>query len=197
MTETIQITVRKAVEHLIKATNSPEKIRESFEKHKEKLHFIPLKYRVLGGLLQSLNIKFGNFLEKLLDLVIKIDSTVEVHPRSGTRFPLRFTAETDAEIDAYITSRQLPESPDTCDQQFKELLESIVATERAKTKEKKAITKDIDALFRSGGDNFVYVEIKYNDDHDTGKFADINRKFIKTFAGLVRAYPVNADTHYM
>lgn len=26
---------------------------------------------------------------------------------------------------------------------------------------------------------------KYTDDHDTGKFADINRKFIKTWAGLV------------
>lgn len=31
----------------------------------------------------------------------------------------------------------------------------------------------------------VYLEIKYNDDHDTGKFVDINRKFIKTYAGLV------------
>lgn len=31
----------------------------------------------------------------------------------------------------------------------------------------------------------MYVEIKYNDDHDTGKFVDINRKFIKTYAGLV------------
>ena len=31
-----------------------------------------------------------------------------------------------------------------------------------------------------------YVETKYNDDHDTGKFVDINRKFIKTYAGLVK-----------
>lgn len=31
----------------------------------------------------------------------------------------------------------------------------------------------------------IYLEIKYNDDHDTGNFVDINRKFIKTYAGLI------------
>lgn len=191
MTETVEIAVRQAVEELIEATMSSAKIRESFEKHRGKVHFIPAKYRVLGGLLQSLNIKFGNFLEKLLDLVIQNDSNVERHPRSGTRFSLRFTAETDAKIDAYITSRQLAGSPDRCDGRFKELLESIVETERETNEEKQAITKDIDALFQPDGDNYVYVEIKYNDDHDTGKFVDINRKFIKTFAGLVNELEID------
>lgn len=38
------------------------------------------------------------------------------------------------------------------------------------------------------------MEIKYNDDHDTGKFVDINRKFIKTYAYLVREFGVkNTD----
>ena len=191
MTETVEIAVRQAVEELIEATMSSAKIRESFEKHRGKVHFIPAKYRVLGGLLQSLNIKFGNFLEKLLDLVIQNDSNVERHPRSGTRISLRFTAETDAKIDAYITSRQLAGSPDRCDGRFKELLESIVETERETNEEKQAITKDIDALFQPDGDNYVYVEIKYNDDHDTGKFVDINRKFIKTFAGLVNELEID------
>jgi hypothetical protein len=35
-----------------------------------------------------------------------------------------------------------------------------------------------------------YVETKYNDDHDTGKFVDINRKFLKTFAGLVKTLKI-------
>ena len=135
--------------------------------------------------MQSLNIKFGNFIEKLLDLVIQSDSKVSRHPRSGSRFPLRFTADTDARIDAYITSRQLPDSPERCDEQFEQLLVSIVETEQDKTKQKQAITKDIDALFQPNEESYVYVEIKYNDDHDTGKFVDINRKFIKTYAGLV------------
>jgi hypothetical protein len=185
MTDTIRTAVRQAVTELIEATTSATAIRKSFETHRGKVHFIPPKYRVFGGLLQSLNIKFGNFIEKLLDLVIESDSNVKRHPRSGSRFPLRFTADTDARIDAYITSRQLPGSPDRCDEQFEELLESIVETEQDKSKRKQEIKKDIDALFQPDEENYVYVEIKYNDDHDTGKFVDINRKFIKTFAGLV------------
>ena len=160
MPETVQIAVKQAVEELIETTMSSEKIRESFEKHRGKVHFIPPKYRVLGGLLQSLNIKFGNFLEKLLDLVIQNDSNVNRHPKSGSRFPLRFTAETDAEIDAYVTSRQLPGSPDRCDEQFEGLLKSVVETEQDETKPKQAITKDIDALFQLDDGKYVYVEIK-------------------------------------
>lgn len=185
MPETVQIAVKQAVEELIETTMSLEKIRESFEKHRGKVHFIPPKYRVLGGLLQSLNIRFGNFLEKLLDLVIQNDNNVKRHPKSGGRFPLRFVAETDAAIDAYITSRQLPGSPDRCDEQFEELLQSIVEAEQDETIPKQAIKKDVDALFQLDNGSYVYVEIKYNDDHDTGKFESINRKFIKTFAGLV------------
>ncbi|MFQ6006693.1 MAG: HinfI family type II restriction enzyme [Woeseia sp.] len=192
MTETVRTAVRQAAEELIEATTSSVAIQKSFETHRAKVHFTPSKYRVLGGLLQSLNIKFGNFLEKLFDLVIQSDGNVERHPRSGSKFPLRFTADTDARIDAYITSRQLPESPDRCDEQFEALLESIVETEQDETKEKQVITKDIDALFQPDTKNYVYVEIKYNDDHDTGKFIDINRKFIKAFAGLVNELEIDA-----
>jgi hypothetical protein len=45
--------------------------------------------------------------------------------------------------------------------------------------------KDIDTLFRVRNGPIIFTELKYNDDHDTGKFADINRKFIKTWAGLI------------
>lgn len=47
---------------------------------------------------------------------------------------------------------------------------------------------DIDLLFSDKKDQIYYVEIKYNDDHDTGKFVDINRKFIKTYAFLTREF---------
>ena len=185
MTESIQAAVKHAVEELIESSTSSVAIQKSFERHMTKLHPIPIRYRVLGGLLQSINIKFGNFLEMLLDLVIEIDSKVKLHPLSGSRFPLKFTAETDARIGAYITSRQLGGGPDRCDVEFSEMLESIVQTEQDGAKEKQEIKKDVDTLFQTEDENYVYVEIKYNDDHDTGKFEDINRKFIKTFAGLV------------
>ena len=194
MTESVQSAVRQAVEELIEATTSPAAIQKSFEKHVAKVHFIPIRYRVLGGLLQSLNIKFGNFLEKLLDFVIQNDGNVKPHPRSGSRFPLKFTSDTDSAIDEYITARQLAGSPDRCDEQFEELLESIVEREQDTTKEKQAITKDTDVLFQTDDDNYVYVEIKYNDDHDTGKFESINRKFIKTFAGLVNELEIDTKS---
>jgi len=40
------------------------------------------------------------------------------------------------------------------------------------------------------------VEIKYNDDHDTGKFMDINRKLLKTYAGLVRYLAVKSKENF-
>ncbi|WP_416373800.1 HinfI family type II restriction enzyme [Mycoplasmopsis felis] len=44
----------------------------------------------------------------------------------------------------------------------------------------------MDLLFKDKKDNKIYyVEIKYNDDHDTGKFIDINRKFLKTYCYLL------------
>ena len=67
MTDAVRAAVGKAVEELIEATTSAPAIRKSFETHRGKVHFIPPKYRVLGGLLQSLNIKFGNFLAYPLD----------------------------------------------------------------------------------------------------------------------------------
>ena len=191
MTESIQAAMRQAVEELIEVSTSSVAIQKSFENHMAKLHPIPIRYRVLGGLLQSINIKFGNFLEMLLNLVIEIDSKVKLHPLSGGRFPLKFTAENDARIGAYMTSRELVGSPDRCAEEFAELLESIVQTEQGEEKEKQEIRKDVDTLFQTENENYVYVEIKYNDDHDTGKFEDINRKFIKTFTGLVNELKID------
>lgn len=175
--------VRESVEELIRDSTKEEKIRKSFKLHKEKIHFIPPRYRVIGGILQALNIRFGNFIEKLLREIVKADSEVDLVEISGQRIALSFTRQTDALIDGYITSRQLPDSPDNCDAEFSDLRHNILRLE-VQHSEKITITKDIDLLFNSGG-KFVYVEIKYNDDHDTGKFVDINRKFLKTYAGLV------------
>ena len=32
--------------------------------------------------------------------------------------------------------------------------------------------------------NIYYLEVKYNDDHDTGKFVNINKKFITTYGAI-------------
>ena len=171
---------------MLRSSISDANIRRIAERHQEKIHFVPIRYRVIGGILQGLNIKFGNFIEKLMSNIVEIDEGVEKMPDSGKKIRLYFTDETDALIDSYISGRQLPESPDDCTPLFDNLLESIVAIERnASADDRHGIVKDIDALFRTSEGLTVYAELKYNDDHDTGKFADINRKFIKTWAGLV------------
>lgn len=185
MSDQIKTIVRDTVEQMLKDSFSNENIQKMVRKHKAKIHFVPIRYRVIGGILQGLNIKFGNFLEALIANIVDIDPRVEKLADSGKKIRLFFTPETDSAIDTYITKRQLPDSPDDCTPAFDQLLKQIVKIEDGATKEQRqGIVKDIDALFKTKKGLTVFVELKYNDDHDTGKFADINRKFIKTWAGL-------------
>ncbi len=185
MSTNVKQIVRDTIMKTIQDTVTEGNIAKSFHTHEAKIHFMPTKYRVLGGLLQSLNIKFGNFIEKLIALIIEQDGNVESLPASGKKFRFSMTEETDALIDQYITQRQLPESPEHCDTLFAALLQDIVRLENQPERTNYTIVKDVDALFKTAYGQTIYLEIKYNDDHDTGKFVDINRKFVKTFAGLV------------
>ena len=191
MTEEIKEVIKKTILDLINQSASNRNILDMVRKHEGKVHFIPIKYRILGGILQGLNIKFGNFIEDLLSNFVEIDSNVDALDESGKKKRLFFTHQTDALIDSYITNRQLPNSPDDCTSQFDELLDQILSIEKKATAEdRQGIVKDIDGLFCTKTGQMVYTEIKYNDDHDTGKFADINRKFIKTWAGLAVLYNI-------
>lgn len=154
---------------------------------------MPIRYRVIGGILQGLNIKFSNFIEQLLRNIVEIDTGVKVLDDSGKKIRLFFTPTTDALIDSYITERQLPNSPDDCSPAFSDLLDKILEIEHAATDEQRqGITKDVDGPFQTKDGLIVYTELKYNDDHDTGKFVDINRKFIKTWAGLAVRYRIKS-----
>jgi hypothetical protein len=79
--EEVSQIVREAIVKIIQDTTSEANIRRATQLHQTKIHFVPAKYRVLGGLLQSLNIKFGNFIEKLIALVVEKDNNV----RGATR----------------------------------------------------------------------------------------------------------------
>ena len=152
---------------------------------------MPIRYRIIDGILQGLNIKFGNFIEQLLRNVVEIDKGVRVMPDLGKKIRLFFTSVTDALI--YITERQLPNSSDDCSPAFSDLLDRILEIEHAATDEQRqSITKDVDVLFQTESGLLVYTELKYNDDHETGKFVDINRKFIKTWAVLAVRYRIQS-----
>jgi len=186
MTTHIKKIITDTVQLMIESSTSPVNIAKLEIKHKNKIHFIPIRYRIISGVLQGMNIKFGNFIESLVGKIVDIDPNVELMEDSGKRLLLYFTPETDSLIDEYITFRQLPSSVDDCTPEFNQLLKKIIEIETAATNDQRqGIIKDVDGLFKTPDGIIVYTEIKYNDDHDTGKFADINRKFIKTWAGLV------------
>ena len=66
MQDNIKEFIKKAISDLIENTSSEKKIKKLIKTHKAKIHFIPIRYRIFGGLLQSMNIQFGNFIENLL-----------------------------------------------------------------------------------------------------------------------------------
>lgn len=189
MNDKITVSISDAVDKLILNSTNEKKLNAIRKKHTTKVHFVPVKYRVLGGILQSMNIQFGNFLENT------IRNIVELHPNntivdkySGKKSnKFKLSKKTSLLIDEYIISCQTENyTEEQLTEKYINLLKKIILNENFE-KETINFAQDIDLLFRQNAEGkYIYVEIKYNDDHDTGKFIDINRKFLKTFALLVR-----------
>ncbi len=70
----LTISVKKLLDNSIK----DNKIHSLQKKHDLKLHFIPYRYRIFGGLLQSMNIQFGNFLEKVIAEILARNSDLQI-----------------------------------------------------------------------------------------------------------------------
>ena len=181
--------IYQAVTNLINHSVSPKKLEALQRKHTSKIHFIPKRYRIFGGILQSMNIQFGNFIEELMSLIIADDGNYEIitsySGKKNNKFKLSFSNEN--RIDEYITKCQTVDGWDIA-KEFNKLQNDIILDSDTKYH---TFKHDIDVLFRNKKTNIIYyLEIKYNDDHDTGKFIDINRKFIKTYAYLVNEFNI-------
>lgn len=97
----------------------------------------------------------------------------------------QLSTQNDTRIDNFISSCQY--NTINLDEEFPKLLHAIANDNDTNLS---TIKHDIDILFQNKQTGVIYyLEVKYNDDHDTGKFVDINRKFIKTYAYLVREFP--------
>lgn len=187
MNNEIKELINSAVVKMIEHTSSDCAIDKIKQKHDVKIHFIPKRYRVFGGLLQSMNIQFGNFIETLMALLVANEEQYEILDHYSGKKSNRFTLSVanDEKIDSYITRCQYDTDIDI-NEEFPRLLQSIVEEEDTRTM---TFKHDIDLLFRDKATGTIYyLESKYNDDHDTGKFVDINRKFIKTYAYLCREF---------
>ena len=176
--------ILKSIAKLIQSSSKDKKLEKIYKAHQAKLHFIPIQYRVFGGVLQSMNIQFGNFIEELMSELVR-QSGYEILALSGTKNKkFQISSQADSLIDQYITKAQ--SSIDfELEKEFAKLKSSILADT---SKSDLSVKHDIDLLFKDEQDQIYYVEIKYNDDHDTGKFIDINRKFLKSYVYLVREF---------
>ncbi|GMB89843.1 hypothetical protein NHP190002_05220 [Helicobacter ailurogastricus] len=166
------------------------KIADLMQAHSRKLHFIPTKYRIFGGLLQSMNIQFGNFIEVLMTKLIARDSRYEILEQYSGQKKNKFALSktNDTLIDQYITKCQTENLE--LENAFKQLCAQIFSNNK-RTDNSIYVTHDIDLLFKDKeSQKIYYVEIKYNDNHDTDKFVGINRKFIKTYAYLLHALSI-------
>jgi len=144
-------------------------------------------------MLQSLNIKFGNYIEILIHLIVQNEPNLEIISEISGKKSVKLTIsnETDSIIDRYITESQSV-GEDKLDERFRILLDDIIKSEKA-AGPGVGKTHDVDVLFRNKKNGrLYYLEVKYNDDHDTGKFMDINRKFIKTYAGIVNKLKITS-----
>jgi len=85
MNEQVKSSIRKTVLQMLEDSTAKANIKKMVDKHVNKVHFIPIRYRIIGGVLQGLNIKFGNFIEKLIMNLVEIDPDINVIPASGKK----------------------------------------------------------------------------------------------------------------
>ena len=184
--------IKETIEEII--TKSEKKIDLLLKKHNKKIHFIPARYRVLGGLLQSMNIQFGNFIENLMKNLVKNEGRYEILEKySGKKYnKFYISKENENLIDDYITKCQTGEIKNLS-KEFICLKQKILYNSKKTGGKLLIMSHDIDLLFEDKKTKTIYyVEIKYNDDHDTGKFVDINRKLIKTYAYLSKEFNIES-----
>jgi hypothetical protein len=102
--------IRDSIIKLVNESLSNKNIAKQYNKHQEKMHFIPIQYRIIGGILQFLNIKFGNFLQNLLSAIILKEENLMLHQLSGKRIASSFSKEVNNIIEEYIYDRENKEA---------------------------------------------------------------------------------------
>lgn len=173
--------ISKTLEDTVWSAFSQSAIERVAKKNSAKVHFIPLGVRVFSGVVQSLNIRYGNFIQALMSNLVKQESSLDLHELSGKKVEFRVSGNVDIEVDRYMGVRKQGTETglDSDYQNFRERWKRANNTEKFNK-----VPNDVDLLFTDKNNQMVYVELKFNDDHDTGKHPDIYRKVLKTGLAL-------------
>lgn len=205
---------------IMENTFSDDLIEESFKTQLKISHVIPIRHRVLGGLYQAVNIKFGNFLEILIKEIIKNDSDYTIVSSINTSLPIEnkdflnklgikslssenkviggsntlfiISDRNQKLIDNYITEcTKSTANKENVETNFKNLLKQIENNIKEEKKNPNiydfvTFNNDVDLLFfKNKNNHYYYVELKKEDNHDSGKTKDMYKKVIKTFVCLL------------
>jgi hypothetical protein len=154
----------------------PENVERVRRKNAQKTHFIPLGVRTFSGVVQAMNIRYGNFIQTFISSLVAREVSLALHESSGRRINFVTPVELDAVVDNYITRRKRSSVDNLADDYLAMRREWVEVGNSRKVD----APNDIDLLFRDGSGQLVYIEVKFNDDHDTGKHPDIFRKILKT-----------------
>ena len=175
--EAVYLAAKKNVENAF----NEEKIMEEFKKFKKTLHILPESERVYYGRLHALKINFGDVCVDIAVEIINSSDRTELHNLSGKKIKENISDQGGVLIDTYMRSHK---ETQTTLSEFNELIKSLKENEIGITGSNKKI--DVDLLFKDleTGDLYFY-EAKYNDDHDTGKFKNLNQKVLDTYASLL------------
>ena len=176
----------ESINLLLKDVDTQKNIVEKSEKQFQKVHFIPVQHRVFGSVLQSLNIKFGNFLEMFIKKLIDKRTCYQIENFKGNAINKAVSRDEEGAINEYLNKRESSSQPPSV-KELNGLLQTPFSEIEAIDSLAKKKKIDVDLVFRKNNDIY-FVEIKYEDNHDTGKLPDIYRKIFRTYFSLRRHY---------
>ena len=177
MKNDLENIIIKAVSNIIENSISDKKIKKLKEKRNNEIHFI----KVLELLFQSVNIQFENFIKELMTLIISNENKFKIlEEYNGKKNNKFYLSDSNIKrIDDYIAKCQYEHTADL-KKEFR-LLQNEILNDRGNNFIE--VKCDTDLIFYNN-ENIYYFEVKYNDDHDTGKFVNINKKFLTTYAAI-------------
>jgi len=174
--ELVDVHVRSKLDAVFSSTE----LVKFKKRNSSKIHPLSVDARALGGAIQSANIRYGNQLQILITAVMQQSRKVAVHHMSGRKVQLPVSDAAAAAIERYISQRD--GEPRDFSSQYRKLMTGLrISKSGAKKK-----TRDVDLLLKPRTGPLILVELKFNDDHDTGKRPDIYRKVLLTADGLRR-----------
>jgi len=147
---------------------------------------MPIEKRVFATVAQSMSIQFGNIMEQIIHELMAQTDRIELVSKCGqTSGSREVTVDSLALIDDYIFRKKSGETSLT----FSQLLNEIAQNEFNSSLAVSSVVYDTDLVFKdSNSSTIFYAELKLSDNHDSGKTVDIYRKWLKTYACLVRQF---------